>query len=200
MTHKAACTNCGKNFSNFSSRREISMRHLPLTLAVNAYWFDHQNQTFLKLQIKLHGEVDDMEDPEGKLQFPASFPRVAGTARVFGGVVDPENVVNVVEIEAAVLLAGLVFGKLELRDRWMEEGDVGTKGSNHSDFNHSHSKDSLDELISLMKGSFKVDEYQFKLKVGKKMWASVASWVVLADYGGTMTAPKTNGVDFLQCT
>ncbi|KAJ3898731.1 hypothetical protein F5879DRAFT_979538, partial [Lentinula edodes] len=34
----------------------------------------------------------------------------------------------------------------------------------------------------------------------KKMWASVASWVVLAGYGGTTTAPKTKGVDFLQCT
>ncbi|KAJ3928967.1 MAG: hypothetical protein NXY57DRAFT_1018793 [Lentinula lateritia] len=51
-----------------------------------------------------------------------------------------------------------------------------------------------------MKGSLEVDEYQFKLKVGKKMWASVASWVVLAGYGGTTTAPKTKSVDFLQCT
>ncbi|KAJ4463477.1 hypothetical protein C8J55DRAFT_531656, partial [Lentinula edodes] len=153
--------------------------------------------------------------PSGKSRFPASFLRVAGAARVsrvaavtvpryandadkVSGVVDPENVVNVVEIEAAVLLAGLVSGKLELRDRWMgEEGDdeFGTKGPNHS-----RSKDSLDELISLMKGSLEVDEYQFKLKVGKKMWASVASWVVLAGYGSTTTAPKIKGVDFLQCT
>ncbi|KAJ3890373.1 hypothetical protein GG344DRAFT_66348 [Lentinula edodes] len=140
--------------------------------------------------------------PSGKSRFPASFLRVAGAARV-SGVVDPGNVVNVVEIEAAVLLAGLASGKLELRDRWMgEEGndDFSTKGPNHSDFNHSHYKDSLDELISLMKGSLEVDEYQFKLKVGKKMWASVASWVVLAGYGGTTTAPKIKGVDFLQCT
>ncbi|KAJ4467526.1 hypothetical protein C8R41DRAFT_855523 [Lentinula lateritia] len=154
--------------------------------------------------------------PSGKSRFPASFLRVAGAARVsrvaavtvpryandtdkVSGVVDPGNVVNVVEIEAAVLLAGLVFGKLELRDRWIgEEGndDFGTKGPNHC----SHYKDSLDELISLMKGSLEVDEYQFKLKVGKKMWASVASWVVLAGYGGTTTAPKTKSVDFLQCT
>ncbi|KAJ3902048.1 hypothetical protein F5879DRAFT_965890 [Lentinula edodes] len=153
--------------------------------------------------------------PSGKSRFPASFLRVAGAAGVsrvaavtvpryandankVSGVVDPGNVVNVVEIEAAALLAGLVSGKLELRDRWIgEEGndDFGTKGPNHS-----HYKDSLDELISLMKGSLEVDEYQFKLKVGKKMWASVASWVVLAGYGGTTTAPKTKGVDFLQCT
>ncbi|KAJ3877159.1 hypothetical protein F5051DRAFT_504115 [Lentinula edodes] len=153
--------------------------------------------------------------PSGKSRFPASFLRVAGAAGVsrvaavtvtryandankVSGVVDPGNVVNVVEIEAAALLAGLISGKLELRDRWIgEEGndDFGTKGSNHS-----HYKDSLDELISLMKGSFEVDEYQFKLKVGKKMWASVASWVVLAGYGGTTTAPKIKGVDFLQCT
>ncbi|KAH7869654.1 uncharacterized protein C8R40DRAFT_1130235 [Lentinula edodes] len=153
--------------------------------------------------------------PSGKSRFPASFLRVAGAARVsrvaavtvpryandadkISGVVDPGKVVNVVEIEAAVLLAGLVSGKLELRDRWMgEEGDddFGIKGPNHS-----RSKDSLDELISLMKGSLEVYEYQFKLKVGKKMWASVASWVVLAGYGGTTTAPKTKGVDFLQCT
>ena len=73
MTHKATCQNCGKNFSNFSSRREIPTRDLPLTLAVNAcvntddnfkYWFDHRNQTFLKPQIELHGEMDDMDDPE----------------------------------------------------------------------------------------------------------------------------------------
>ncbi|KAJ4463473.1 hypothetical protein C8J55DRAFT_494337 [Lentinula edodes] len=120
----------------------------------------------------------------GKSRFLASFLRVAGAAR----------------IEAAALLAGLVSGKLELRDRsrWIgEEGndDFGTKGPNHS-----RSKDSLDKLILLMKGSLEVDEYQFKLKVGKKMWASVASWVVLAGYGGTTTAPKTKGVDFLQST
>ncbi|KAJ3807230.1 ubiquitin carboxyl-terminal hydrolase-domain-containing protein [Lentinula aff. lateritia] len=87
MTHKAACTNCGKNFSNFSSRREISTRDLPLTLAVNAcvnsednfkYWFDHRNQTFLKPQIELHGEVDDMEDPEGAIyQLRAVIVQVA---------------------------------------------------------------------------------------------------------------------------
>ncbi|KAJ3851052.1 hypothetical protein EV368DRAFT_83917 [Lentinula lateritia] len=150
----------------------------------------------------------------GKSRFPASFLRVAEAARVSRvaacdlndadkvlGIVDLGNVVNAVEIEAAILLAGLVSGKLELRDRWMEEeGDVGTKGSNHSDFDHSRSKDSLDELISLMKGSLEVGEYQFKLNVGKKMWASVASWVVLAGYGGTTTAPKTKDVDFLQCT
>ncbi|KAJ3968349.1 ubiquitin carboxyl-terminal hydrolase-domain-containing protein [Lentinula raphanica] len=76
MTHKAACTNCGKNFSNFSSRREISTQDFPLTLAVNAcvnsednfkYWIDHRNQTFLKPQIELHGEVDGIEDPEGAI-------------------------------------------------------------------------------------------------------------------------------------
>ncbi|KAJ3862075.1 hypothetical protein EV359DRAFT_65939 [Lentinula novae-zelandiae] len=140
--------------------------------------------------------------PSGKSRFPASFLRVAGAARVSRVAAcdmnDADKVSGIVEIEAAILLAGLVSGKLELRDRWMEEeGIVGTKGS---DFDHSRSKDSLDELISFMKGSLGVGGYQFKLNVGKKMWASVASWVVLAGYGGTTTAPKTKGVDFSQCT
>lgn len=86
MTHKATCQTCGKNFSNFSTRREIATRDLPSTLAVNAcvntddnfkYWFDHRNQTFLKPQIALHGEVDDVEDPEAAIyQLRVSFVKI----------------------------------------------------------------------------------------------------------------------------
>ncbi|KIK63543.1 hypothetical protein GYMLUDRAFT_40586 [Collybiopsis luxurians FD-317 M1] len=85
MTHKATCSTCGRNFSNFSSRRQIPTRDLPYTLAVNAcvntednfkYWLDRNRdrarkdgknqayQTFLRPQIELSGEVNDMEDPE----------------------------------------------------------------------------------------------------------------------------------------
>ncbi|KAF5379932.1 hypothetical protein D9757_007171 [Collybiopsis confluens] len=84
MTHKATCPTCGRNFSNFSSRRQIPTRDLPHTLAVNAcvntednfkYWLNRSrdrvrkdgsqgHQTFLRPQIELSGEVDDIDDPE----------------------------------------------------------------------------------------------------------------------------------------
>ncbi|KAJ7702241.1 ubiquitin carboxyl-terminal hydrolase-domain-containing protein [Mycena rosella] len=72
MSHKATCQSC-KHFSNFSSRRSIASRDLPPILAVNAsvytpeslsYWLDNRNQTFLKPQIELHGQVKGVDDPE----------------------------------------------------------------------------------------------------------------------------------------
>ena len=73
MSHKATCQTC-KHFSNFSSRRSIASRDLPPILAINAsvytpesfsYWRDNKNQTFLKPQIELHGQVEGVDDPEG---------------------------------------------------------------------------------------------------------------------------------------
>ncbi|KAJ6606431.1 ubiquitin carboxyl-terminal hydrolase-domain-containing protein [Mycena vulgaris] len=72
MSHKATCQAC-KHFSNFSSRRSIASRDLPPILAVNAsvytpeslsYWLDNRNQTFLKPQIELRGQVEGIDDPE----------------------------------------------------------------------------------------------------------------------------------------
>ncbi|KAK7449653.1 poly(A)-specific ribonuclease [Stygiomarasmius scandens] len=72
MSHKATCQTC-KHFSTFSSRRSIPTKDLPPILAVNAcvnsednfaYWFNNRNQTFLRPQIKLHGQIGEMDDAE----------------------------------------------------------------------------------------------------------------------------------------
>ncbi|KAF7323198.1 PAN2-PAN3 deadenylation complex catalytic subunit PAN2 [Mycena chlorophos] len=72
MSHKASCQVC-KHFSNFSARRSISTRELPLVLAVNAsvftaesqaYWLDNKQETFLKPQFEMQGQVNGVDDPE----------------------------------------------------------------------------------------------------------------------------------------
>jgi hypothetical protein len=72
MTHKATCQTC-KHFANFASRRSIPSRDLPPLLAINAcvyneenfkFWQDSRNQTFLKPQIELHGQIEGTDDPE----------------------------------------------------------------------------------------------------------------------------------------
>jgi hypothetical protein len=72
MTHKATCQTC-KQFSTFSSRRSIPTRDLPPILAINTsiynqdnfqVWHDSRNQTFLKAQVEIHGQIEGMDDPE----------------------------------------------------------------------------------------------------------------------------------------
>src|ERR1700722_17017973 len=72
MTHKATCQTC-KQFSMFSSRRSIPTRDLPPLLAINAcvysdehfkFWHDTRDQTFLKAQVEIQGQVDGVDDPE----------------------------------------------------------------------------------------------------------------------------------------
>ncbi|KIK63752.1 hypothetical protein GYMLUDRAFT_40817 [Collybiopsis luxurians FD-317 M1] len=69
--------------------------------------------------------------------------------------------VNAIKLDLAIFLARLLSGRLELRE------------------------DSLGSLESLVKGSLCVDEYQTTLSVGKKMWADVASWILLGSYGSS---------------
>lgn len=74
MTHKATCQKC-KHFATFSSKRSIHSRDLPPILAVNAcvyneenflYWLNSSHgESFVKPQIKLHGQVDGIDDPIG---------------------------------------------------------------------------------------------------------------------------------------
>lgn len=72
MTHKATCQMC-KQFATFSSRRSIATRDLPLVLAINAsayneenqsFWLNHRNQSFLKPQVEIQGQVEGSDDPE----------------------------------------------------------------------------------------------------------------------------------------
>ncbi|KAJ7063521.1 ubiquitin carboxyl-terminal hydrolase-domain-containing protein [Mycena amicta] len=72
MSHKAACPVC-KHFANFAARRSIATRDLPLVLAVNAsvhtaeslsYWLDNKNETFIKPQFEMQGQVEGIDDPE----------------------------------------------------------------------------------------------------------------------------------------
>ncbi|EGN96198.1 hypothetical protein SERLA73DRAFT_170610 [Serpula lacrymans var. lacrymans S7.3] len=72
MSHKATCQTC-KQFATFSSRRSIPTRDLPPILAVNAsvyneenlkFWLDNRNQTFLKPQIEMQGQVEGVDDPD----------------------------------------------------------------------------------------------------------------------------------------
>ncbi|KAF7294679.1 PAN2-PAN3 deadenylation complex catalytic subunit PAN2 [Mycena indigotica] len=71
LTHKASCQVC-KHFANFSVRRSIATKDLPLVLAVNAsvytpeslsYWLDNK-ETFIKPQFEIHGQVNGVDDPE----------------------------------------------------------------------------------------------------------------------------------------
>lgn len=72
MTHKATCQTC-KQFATFSSRRSIPTRDLPVILAINAFayneenlsfWLNNRNQSFLKPQIEIQGQVEGVDDPE----------------------------------------------------------------------------------------------------------------------------------------
>jgi Ubiquitin carboxyl-terminal hydrolase len=69
-THKATCQSC-KQFTNFSTKRSIPSRDLPPILAVNAgvynaesleVWLDARNETFLKSRVRIHGQVEGMDD------------------------------------------------------------------------------------------------------------------------------------------
>ncbi|KAF9456453.1 ubiquitin carboxyl-terminal hydrolase-domain-containing protein [Collybia nuda] len=74
MTHKATCQKC-KHFSAFSSKRSISSRELPPILAINACVYNEENyywwlnpsrgETFVKPKIRLHGQIDGLDDPIG---------------------------------------------------------------------------------------------------------------------------------------
>ncbi|KAJ4475801.1 hypothetical protein J3R30DRAFT_951925 [Lentinula aciculospora] len=114
--------------------------------------------------------------PLGKSRFPVSFLRVTSDV----------NKLCVVEIDLALLLAGLIVGKLVLRDwKFGDELYEGYKSERNDD-----AEDSLDTLIAFMKGTLEMDGCRFKLKVGRKIWASVSSWVFLAGYGGTTTPQR----------
>ncbi|KAJ3741728.1 hypothetical protein DFH05DRAFT_244845 [Lentinula detonsa] len=87
------------------------------------------------------------------------------------------NSLDTIEIDTALLLTYLFSGRLELRERWKE--------------NEGNNIDFLNPLESLLKGTLEVDGYRFKLKIGRKIWASVSSWVFLAGYGGNLTTTAT---------
>ena len=70
-THKATCQSC-KQFTNFSAKRSISSCDLPPILAVNAsvyneespeVWLDARNEAFLKSRVRIHGQVEGIDDP-----------------------------------------------------------------------------------------------------------------------------------------
>ncbi|KXN85486.1 PAB-dependent poly(A)-specific ribonuclease subunit PAN2 [Leucoagaricus sp. SymC.cos] len=72
ISHKATCPSC-RSLANFTSKRYIPSRDLPPVLVVNAnvyneetweFWQDNRNKTFLQPQVKLHGQVDGIDDEE----------------------------------------------------------------------------------------------------------------------------------------
>ncbi|KAF9068732.1 hypothetical protein BDP27DRAFT_1403094 [Rhodocollybia butyracea] len=79
---------------------------------------------------------------------------------------------GIVELDLVLLLTGMASGKLELRE-------IGAE------------KNPLDSLVLLLKGTLEVDGYKLRIKVGKKMWAKVSSWIVLGSYSDSQPAVST---------
>ncbi|KAJ3793498.1 hypothetical protein GGU11DRAFT_399862 [Lentinula aff. detonsa] len=111
--------------------------------------------------------------PLVKSRFPANFLRLA----ISSSGSNSANSLDTVEIDLALLLTYLFSGRLELRERWKE--------------NEGNNVKFLNPLELLLKGTLEVDGYRYKLKIGRKIWASVSSWVFLAGYGGSLTTTAT---------
>ncbi|KAJ3836059.1 hypothetical protein F5878DRAFT_626195 [Lentinula raphanica] len=111
--------------------------------------------------------------PLSKSRFPTGF---------LLRVIPPRD--NTIQIDLALLLASLISGKLELRDQWIDNGnDKDEPGYVHP-------------LDLLLNGTLEVNDYRIQLKVGRKIWASVSSWVLLVGYGGTSTATAETSTQF----
>lgn len=72
VTYKATCPFC-RRVAVFESRRSLATRDLPPVLAVNTsvfnqenikFWLDAKKRRFLTPSIRLHGQVDGIDDPE----------------------------------------------------------------------------------------------------------------------------------------
>ncbi|KAJ3999264.1 hypothetical protein F5050DRAFT_1709883 [Lentinula boryana] len=111
--------------------------------------------------------------PLVKSRFPANFLRLA----ISSSGSSSANSLDTVQIDLALLLTYLFSGRLELRERWKE--------------NEGNNINFLNPLELLLKGTLEVDGYRFKLKIGRKIWASVSSWVFLAGYVGSLTTTAT---------
>jgi PAB-dependent poly(A)-specific ribonuclease subunit 2 len=72
VTYKATCASC-RRVSTFESRRSLSTKDLPPVLAVNTavfdqenikFWLDAKKRRFLTQSVRLHGQIDGVDDPE----------------------------------------------------------------------------------------------------------------------------------------
>ena len=72
VTYKATCPFC-RRVAVFESRRSFATKDLPPVLAVNTsvfnqenikFWLDAKKRRFLTPSLRLHGQIDGVDDPE----------------------------------------------------------------------------------------------------------------------------------------